>query len=294
MIRKATHAGSWYNGSKESLEKQISNLFKNSEFGPSEEPKSLNLENRTAIGGLSPHAGYRYSGRCAAHTYLELFKEKIPDTIIILGTIHVRYDGVAIYREGEWETPLGNVEVDAELADSILSNSKIIQDDYSAFIGYYAQEHNIEIQLPFIKYCAKDKPVKILPLKLGYRSLKDYGICEKIAEDLATSINSSKKDVIIVASSDMQHEEIFDSTQLERFKEKDDEVINAFCQLDAKKLYNIATKLSICGPQTITTLILTCKKLNGKQGKLLKHYTSCDSEKSFGYCVGYFSGIIIK
>lgn len=268
-------------------------LFNDNKFGPGKEPSSQNIEKRSILGGLSPHAGVRYSGYCAAHTYLNLFKEKIPDTIIILGNIHRRYNDIAIFKSGEWETPLGNLMVDDDLVGTILDNGEIIKSDNLAFTGFYEEEHNIEIQLPFIKYCAKDKDVKIVPIKLGFNAFHNYKLCEEIATCLSKSIKSYNKDVIIVASSDMQHEEVLNSKRLEKFKLKDHKVIDAFEALNAENVMNIASNLSICGPQTITTLLLTCKKLDANHGKLLKYYTSVDKE-GFGYCVGYFSGIILK
>lgn len=291
-VRRALHAGSWYPGNKDKLRSQLQELFLDEEFGPGELPKSLNQESRSIIGGVSPHAGYAYSGNCAAFTYLNLFKERIPDTVIVLGTDHLGYSKVAILDEGEWETPLGNLEIDSELANQVLDTSKTIIRDKSAFFGMLEEEHNIEIQLPFIKFCASDKNIKILTIKVGTR--RDYKILEKIAEDIASAIKSIGKDVVIVASSDMSHKNVSNEAQFIDFKKFDQDVIDAFTILNPEETYSAASKTTVCGTQTITTLMLICKKLNATQGKLLQYYTSHDKTRSFGYCVGYFSGIIIK
>lgn len=292
MIRKASHAGSWYPGKRESLIKEIESYFLDDNFGPGKLPESLNLETRSIIGATSPHAGYFFSGRCAAFTYLNLFKEKIPDTVIVLGTDHVGYGGVALLGDGAWETPLGNLNIDTELSQKILSTSDIIVDDSSAFTGFMEQEHNIEIQLPFIKYCAKDKEVKIVTIKIS--GTKDYSKFEVLASDIAASIKALNKDVVIVASSDMSHKNVSNSEQLDQFKKIDQAVINAFVEFDPKKTLLNASKTTVCGAQTITTLMLICKNLDCNQGKLLKYYTSSDIRGEFGYCVGYFSGILMK
>jgi predicted class III extradiol MEMO1 family dioxygenase len=39
--------------------------------------------------------------------------------------------------------------------------------------------------------------------------------------------------------------------------------------------------------------MLICEKLNATLGELLKYYTSFDIKGEYGYCVSYFSGIII-
>jgi AmmeMemoRadiSam system protein B len=291
-MRRALHAGTWYPGTRDVLRSQLEELFTNKKYGPGELPTPLNEKSRSIIGGVSPHAGYAYSGNCAAFTYLNLFKERIPDTVIVLGTDHMGYRKVALLDEGEWETPLGNLEIDSEIANQILDLSKIIINDKAAFLGRLEEEHNIEIQLPFIKFCAKDKNIKILTIKVGARG--NYEILQKISEDIASVINSSDKDIVIVASSDMSHKNVFDNDQYNEFKRYDQDVIDAFTALNPEKAYSAASITTVCGVQTITTLMLICEKLKATTGKLLKYYTSHDKTGSFGYCVGYFSGILIK
>ncbi len=292
VIRKASHAGSWYPKNREDLNRELEYCFSESEFGPGSLPETLNQDTRTIIGGVSPHAGYAFSGRCAAHTYLNLFKEKIPDTIIVLGTDHVGYGKVALLADGQWETPLGNLQIDSDIANGILDISNTIVEDRSAFTGFMEQEHNIEIQLPFIKYCSKSKDVKILTIKIGGR--KDYEVYEQISTDISSVIKSSNKDIVIVASSDMSHKNITSKQQLIDFKKVDQDVIDAFVALDPEKTLLNALKTTVCGAQTITTLMLTCMKLDATKGELLKYYTSSDIRGEYGYCVGYFSGILIK
>lgn len=295
VIRRDLHAGSWYHRFKPDLLRSLNEFFTDKNFGPGEEFKTLNQERRTIIGGISPHAGHRYSGYCAAYTFFNLFKERIPDTVVILGTDHIGYDKIALMEEGEWETPLGNLKIDKELSKKILDGSSIIINDDSAFMGYpFENEHNIEIQLPFVKYCAKDKDVKILPLKISTRFKNKFEILTKISTDIANAINSLDKDIVVIASSDMSHKDVSNNEQLKKFKEIDQAVINQFIELNPKKTLEAALKTSVCGPQTITSLILICKELNASKAKFLQYYTSSEKEKTWNYCVGYFSGIIIK
>ncbi|TXT65832.1 MAG: hypothetical protein BAJALOKI1v1_370017 [Promethearchaeota archaeon] len=292
-IRKSTHAGSWYPRYEPDLINMMNGLFTNKQFGPGSKPSVGNKE-RTIIGGLAPHAGYAYSGSCAAHTYYNLFKETIPDTIIIFGTDHQGYGNFALMREGIWETPLGNLNVDSQLAEHILQNSEKIIEDNSAFIGFPNEnEHNIEIQLPFIKYCSQEKDVKILPIKLAV--IKDFKLMNEIAEGISKSISETDKEVILVASSDLSHKNVSDEAELKKFKSYDQEIAENFEALDPKKTLKACLNTTVCGPQTITTLLLTCQKMGAKQGKILKYYTSHDiTDKTSGYCVGYLSAILSK
>lgn len=299
MIRQPSVAGSWYPGVKSELEKEIEDLFKNNEFGPGELPKSLNLESRKVIGGVSPHAGYYYSGECAAFTYYNIFKENIPKTIILLGTDHIGYNKIGLMEEGAWRTPLGDLEIDNILAKKICDTSENIISDNSAFIGgYFGREHNIEIQLPFIKYCAKEQDLKIIPIKYGIIKFKDFEsfeILESAAKDIANSIESLNREVVVIASTDFSHEPVRTEKGLERMKKMDKAVIDGFLDLDPKKTFKAALNTSVCGPQTISSLIMICKNLGGSNTKLLNYYTSYDRRGIFGpNTVGYFSGIISK
>ncbi len=295
MIRRAYYAGSWYPDSKSELEKELEDLFKNREYGPGMLPKSQNQEIRTIIGGVTPHAGYYYSGNCAAFTFFNIFKEKIPDTIILLGTDHVGYNKIGLMEEGEWETPLGNLQIDAALARKISDCSDVIISDDSAFS---LREHNIEIQLPFIKYCAKNQEINIVPIKYGilkFRQFQSYSVLDKAAEDIAEAINSFNKDVVIIASTDMSHEPVRTEKGLESMKEMDKAVIEEFLKIDPKNTFRAALNTSVCGPQTLTSLVLICKKLNASKAKLLTYFTSYDRRGTFGpHTVGYFSGVLIK
>ena len=298
IIRRATHAGSWYEGSEKSLKRSLEEFFSDDEFGPGELPKTQDLKERTVLGGISPHAGHRYSACCSAWTYLNLFKEKIPDTVIVLGTDHIGYGKVALMEEGQWQTPLGNLHVDSDLSREIIKTSNVIIPDNSAFTGYFEREHNIEIQLPFIKYCAGEKDVKIIPVKV---STKNFQVMEELSSDIADAIKLLNKDVVMVASSDMTHKQprnyLNPEKDLKDMNERDQAVIDAFKKFDAELTYNTALKTSVCGPQTITSLMLICKKLGANKCNALKYYTSYQKQGGSGPCeysVGYFSGIVVK
>ncbi len=293
-IRKIGQARRFYPQDKDSLYSLIDSCFLDENFGPGEKPKSLDQESRSIVGGVSPHAGISISGPCAAITYSNLFKEKIPDTIIILGTDHIGYRKIALLKEGKWKTPLGSIKIDDEISNEIINNSKTIIADEAAFTGPFLEEHNIDVQIPFIQYCGAEHDVKILPIKISTRS---YDLLDKITSDITAVLKSTDKDIVIVASSDMNHETIYNSGEgLENFREKDKSVIDAFEEFNPEKTYKAATKpnIHVCGPQTITSLMLISKKMNSNKSKILKYYTSYDITKNIGWCVGYISGIFIK
>ena len=295
-------AGQWYPGTKDGLLTTLDNCFTDKTFGPGEKPVSQNLNERTIIGAVSPHAGINYSGECAAYTYLNLFKEKIPDTVIVIGFEHQSYVEPSILVEGEWQTPIGNLQIDSQVANEIIKISKTLNSNERVFIN--SSENSLELQMPFIKYCAGVNNVKIVPIK--FRS-HEYKTINNIAMDIANAIKSVEKDVVIVASSDMSHEQVNTKKDLETLKNNDHKVIEQFLSFNAENILNPEKiipddsflnpykRVTVCGTITISALILACKALGANKSKLLKYYTSSEKTGSLGgYCVGYFSGIIIK
>ena len=128
-IRKPAVAGSFYAGDSKSLNIQIENCFLH-KIGPGEIPLVNPKRQNNIIGLISPHAGYIYSGPIAAHGFYKIALDGKPDTIIILGPNHRGFGAdVSIMVEGNWKTPLGELEIDTEIAEIILKNSKTIKID---------------------------------------------------------------------------------------------------------------------------------------------------------------------
>ena len=131
MIRKAAVAGSFYPGARERLRAEVEAL------------RSGGAAPREAVAAVIPHAGYMYSGRVAAAVYAQISR---PATWVILGPNHTGLGASAsIMTSGAWETPLGAMSIDTELAQAILARSSKLRDDPLA----HAREHSIEVQLPF-------------------------------------------------------------------------------------------------------------------------------------------------
>ncbi len=111
-----------------------------------------------AIGIVSPHAGFMYSGDVAGAVYSRI---EIPDTVILIGPNHTGAgQRVSVMTEGTWSMPFGDLEIDAELAEAICAASPEIHSDAQA----HRYEHSLETQLPFLQYFRKD--FKIVPICL--------------------------------------------------------------------------------------------------------------------------------
>ncbi|MHA1473772.1 MAG: AmmeMemoRadiSam system protein B [Promethearchaeota archaeon] len=305
LTRKPAVAGTFYPRFEKDIVNLIDKSFLDEKFGIG---KKFVIENkkdgkRKVLGGISPHAGYVYSAPCAIHTIQEIFREGAPDTIIILGTQHTGYDKIGLMKAGMWKTPLGDLEIDSAVSSELLKESSNIIEDDSAFFGFpHHREHNIEVQLPLIQYAAKNakKEIKIVPIKVGRM---EKNVLQELGKAIANVIKKNQnKDIAIIASSDMTHYQPRDphnpDTEIKSIqKNRDQAVIDAFEEFNWEKTLTKANETSVCGPQTITTLMIAAKELGYKSAKELKYYTSYEkmgSRTPCDYSVGYFSGIILK
>lgn len=280
-LRMPAVAGSFYEGDSKSLNVQIENCFLH-KIGPGKIPLANPKKGNNIMGFVSPHAGYMYSGPVAANGFYKIALGGKPDTIIILGPNHQGFgENISIMAEGKWKTPLGELEIDAEIAEDILKNSKIIKNDKKA----HQYEHSIEVQLPFIQYIF-GKDIKFVPICM---TRQDINTDIEIAQSICSSVVD--KNILIIASSDFTHYE-----PQEYAKNVDKQAINAILEFNPKKLYEIIYRqnLTMCGPGPITVMLIVCETLGAKKAELLKYATSGDVSGAYGQVVGYASIIIKK
>lgn len=280
-IRKPAVAGSFYAGDLKSLNRQIESCFLH-KIGPGEIPLVSTQRQNNIIGLISPHAGYMYSGPVAANGFYKIALDGAPDTVIILGPNHRGIgEDVSIMAEGKWETPLGELKIDTDIAESILRNSKIIKNDKKA----HQFEHSIEVQLPFIQYIF-GKNIKFVPICM---TRQDINTDVEIAQSICSSVVD--KNILIIASSDFTHYEPQESAI-----NIDKQAINAILNFDPKKLYDMIYQqnLSMCGPGPITVMLNICEIIGAKKVELLKYATSGDITEMYDQVVGYASLIVSK
>lgn len=266
MIRRPAFAGQFYPQTEASLRKMLSGLI---------EPVS---EKQDAIGVIMPHAGYVYSGYVAGAT---ISKVELKKTAVILGTNHTgRGEKFSIMTNGSWMTPLGEVKIDSEIAESILKESSLLKDDALA----HMYEHSIEVELPFLQYLKKD--IRIVPIVISEGKLSEY---QKLGEEIADGFKKIGRSGLFIASTDMTHYESKESAQ-----EKDRLAIDAISDMNEEKLFNVVKEndLSMCGLPAACVLISACKKLGAKKAGLVKYQTSGDISGDYSSVVGY-AGMVL-
>ncbi len=267
MDREAAVAGQFYPASEGSLREQIKGFV------------DEGAEREEVVGVVSPHAGYIYSGKVAGAVYSRIVPA---ETYILLGPNHTgRGSPFSLVAEGAWKTPLGSVEIDADMAQELLAESRNLKDDEKA----HHSEHSLEVQLPFLQYLKRD--FRFVPILLSPAAPDIY---EEIGKALARVIRLKKTKTIIIASSDLTHYE-----PQKMADEKDKEAIKAILELNEGKLLEKVRDIdiSMCGYASVATTLIACKELGAKKAELIQYMTSGDTSGDYSAVVGY-AGIIIK
>ncbi len=193
--RQPAVAGSFYPADPAELTGMLRTFF--------EEAPEARLEGEV-VALIAPHAGYVFSGAVAAASYRQLPRDKQFDRIFLIGTSHyVHLPGASIYNEGNYETPLGEVKVDTELATQLIREHKVFEFDPSA----HSREHSLEVQLPFLQYWLK-KDFRIVPVVIG---TQDPSVIRKIAGALAPYFGGNN---LFVVSTDLSHYPTYDHAKV--------------------------------------------------------------------------------
>jgi MEMO1 family protein len=184
--RQPVAAGSFYSPDKETLKKDLSQLYESCK-------KSDENWNVRAI--ISPHAGYVFSGKIAASAFSSIPKNTIYKNIFIIGSSHVMFfDGASVYNSGDYITPLGKLAVNKEIANKLILENKVFQFPTNAHL----KEHSIEVELPFIQSYFKEIPL-IVPIIIG---TDNENTVKKIADALRPYFTSEN---LFIISSDFSH-----------------------------------------------------------------------------------------
>lgn len=183
-IRDPVVAGSWYPDDPEALAGSIDRYL--------EAVRPIDGE---PIGLVAPHAGYVYSGLVAAHAFKQL-KGLDYELAVVIASDHAPPISrtVSVWAEGGFRTPLGLVPVHAEVAEQLVASDRLISFDPAT----HAQEHPIEIQLPFLQRACPGAAV--VPVLMGSN---DEDTVTALADGLQAALAGRR--AVIVASSDLSH-----------------------------------------------------------------------------------------
>ena len=269
-IRRPVVAGYFYPSEKGELLRVLDNFIDSS------------VEQSKATAVIAPHAGYGYSGKTAGAVFSRVI---IPDTVILIGPNHTGYgEPYAVDGHSLWFTPLGEVEVHTDVAETLVKKSRYLERDTVA----HMKEHSLEVQVPFIQFLKKD--ARIVPVVLsGY---VDDPAWYEIGEIIAETIDEKglRENTLIVASTDMTHYE-----EQSIAEEKDNCAIEAILALDEVLLIDriMEKNISMCGYGPVITAIIAAKNIGAQGAELVRYTTSGETNKDYAQVVGY-AGIIIS
>ncbi|MFC1894572.1 AmmeMemoRadiSam system protein B [Candidatus Dependentiae bacterium] len=270
----------WYPQDKNLLNKQINNFFIFSK-----DNFDVVVDPQTIMAIIVPHAGYNFSGLCAASVYQNLLenkktfrKNKKIKKVVILSPSHTKtFNGISLPDYNVYKTCLGNIKVDSKIIDKLKKNLLF------AYVNKTHEiEHAIEIQLPFLQKTIEN--FKIIPLIVG--KLQKDQFCE-VTKELSKVIDDS---TLVVISSDFIHYgknynyEPFSKNIFNSIRFVDSMAIQAIIKKSYENFSKVLQKTlaTICGQNPIKILLklFEDKKLD-VESRMCCYYTSAQIQKSY-------------
>ncbi len=183
-VRPAAVAGSWYPGDPDELAAMVDGFL-----------GAVKPVDGEPIALVVPHAGYVYSGPVAAYGFKQLEGGDCEVAVIVAADHQPPLSRpISVWAEGGFETPLGVVPVDVELAEALVAADPRITFDPAAHEG----EHPIEIELPFLRrVCPR---CRIVPVLMG---ADDEETVAALADALLSVLPGRR--AVVIASSDLSH-----------------------------------------------------------------------------------------
>ena len=267
MKRSPAVAGQFYYGNPSKLNDQVEQYI------------DKNAKKEKAVGIVSPHAGFLYSGPVAGAVYSSI---EFPKTFVLIGPNHTGLGAqISLMESGDWEIPTGVLHIDEKISYKIAMNIPIVTKDAQAHMF----EHSLEVQLPFITYFYKE--AKIVPIVILSASVSE---CRMLGNGIAEILKGIDYPVVIIASTDMSHY-VPDNVA----RKKDGEAIDKILSLDPEGLYEkvVKEKISMCGYLPTVTMLFAAKALGARSARLVKYSTSAEVSRDYEHVVGY-AGIVLR
>ena len=231
-----------------------------------------------AIGCVSPHAGYVYSGAIAGALYRRL---ELPRRYVILCPNHTgQGQALAIMTEGAWHTPLGNADIDSEVAESLKSKMSLLSEDPEA----HRYEHALEVQIPFLQVLSPG--FQFVPITVG---TSDFQALSALGLAVAEVLMKLGERAMVIASSDMNH---YENDSITRTKDR--RAIEQVLALDPRGLYDTVREgsISMCGYAPATVMLTAAREMGATGAELVRYATSGDVSGDRDMVVGY-AGIAV-
>ena len=266
-VRPPAFAGAFYPDDPAALAAEIDRSL-DAAGGPGDEPAGR------IVGLIAPHAGYAYSGRTAGAAYARVRGRKIATVVIVAPSHRAAFEGLAVWPEGGFRTPLGVARVDSVLAKAIAKASGARYRPEA-----FAEEHAVEVQVPFVQRALPG--AAIVPLVMGRQTGASV---RALAAALAKTCLD--KDVLVVASTDLSH--YLPKAQAQRTDAATAALIEG---LKAEALIRKAEagENVMCGGGPVAALLLYARKAGPARVRVVAR---TDSSSFGGPVVGYLAAAV--
>ncbi len=253
-IRRPAVAGMFYPAEADALRRMVDDELAAAPAPGGPPPKAI----------VAPHAGYPYSGPVAATVYRAVapLRDQVR-RVVLLGPAHrVPFRGMALPGADAMRTPLGDVAVDADAVTAIAGLPQV-----GELAAAHAQEHSLEVQLPFLQRTLGD--FRVVPLVVGEADT------EEVAEVLERLWGGPE--TLIVVSSDLSH--FHDEATAQRLDSATSRAIEAL-RPEAIGFDNACGRIPLGG-------LLTVARRRGLEARTLDRRTSADTAGTPERVVGY-------
>ena len=272
-IRPAAVAGSWYPRTSGALTREVDAYLDAADEGPDGDLMAV----------IAPHAGIMFSGPVAAFAYKAAARRQF-DTVVLVGPSHfVAFDGVALYPDGAFDTPLGLAVVNETLGTA-LGRRDIVHEMRAPHL----REHSLEMQLPFLKRLMPN--ATIVPLLMGEQTRETI---VALADALADALRGTR--ALLIASTDLSH--YFDA---ETADELDGQVREAVGHFDMSALLarfeacpeGERGRFMGCGAGPMIAVMLAAQALGATEARVLHYGHSGDISGDHTAVVGYMAAAV--
>jgi len=278
-LRKRALPRGWYPADQRECQREIESYLEGWSPPPSVSGRG--------IGGIVPHAGWYFSGKLAARVFYSLKSKGKVEVIVLYGGHLGPNDFPQIVMEEEWETPFGKIEIQTELAKSLMK--RIDARKESPWSG----DNTIEVQLAMAKYFFPEAKLLAIRSPVSLRA-------DALGKEVAEIARNEGISILAVGSTDLTHygpnygflaKGIGPSAVEWVKKENDKGFIDRALKMDTAGLLKHAEENdSACSAGAAAAAIATCKALGAEKGILLDYYTSYDIMPDDSF-VGY-AGIV--
>lgn len=289
-IRKPYRAGSFYQADPRLCRQEAQQLL-----GQVVLPADLPA---VVQGGLVPHAGWVFSGAVAATTLSALARRGRLERVVMFGADHWGQATGSVYDQGAWQTPLGPVSIDEELAAELLASCPLLRADPQA----HQREHSLEVQLPLMQVLSESSQLRIVPILVG----PDQHAAQ-IGQQVGQLLRRKFPQAGVVGSTDLTHYgPQYDFTPagigpeaLQWACQNDHRLLDLARAMQADQIVPHAQhNHNACGAGAVAATVAACARMGAAAGLLLQYATSAEvmlrvyhatSDDAVGYAAMIFA-----